>query len=73
MTGTCVLRYTWRRHKLGILGEAALGLHADFEGVQRVDCSLAGSTRYCSRQYVTRRLGVNLNINMSLLRLHTYI
>lgn len=56
------LRNTWRRHKLGILGEAALGLHADFEGVQWVDRSLAGGARYCSRKYVARRLGVDLNI-----------
>lgn len=51
---------TWRWHQFGILGEAALRLHAHFEGVQRMDCSLAGCARNGARQDVACRLGVDL-------------
>ena len=53
----------WRQ-QLADLGEgpleAALRLHAHFQGVQRVDGPLRGRARHCAGDDVTGRLGVNL-------------
>ena len=58
------MRPTGWRHKFANLGEgaleAALGLHAYFEGVQRVDGALRSCARHCPGDDVAGRLGVHL-------------
>ena len=61
---SCARVPTSRRHELANLGEgaleAALGLHANFQGVQRVDGPLRGCTCHCPGNDVAGGLGVHL-------------
>lgn len=56
--------HTCRRHQLAYLGEgaleAALGLHAHFQGVQGVDGALRSCASHSTSDDVAGRFGVNL-------------